>query len=191
MLDTQSLFYAIGIYLLFFVLIFANYGQFASTVLRWSKKPVVDKKNGKLKQPPLTFEEKLPCYVPFLQACIVRKSLYRTSGVFKIIMIISAIGIGGNLFNKFVFAINSYVMFAFNIIMIFSVLLFWVGYGLITADCAKMFGFSWLTIILCFIAPWLFCWYLNNNIADKMRALHKEATFDEHNGNTVIKQRNN
>jgi len=190
-MEIKDFYYAIGIYLFFFLLIFSNYGQFATSVARWSLKPIVDKNKKKYVQPKLPFKEVLKCYIPFYQVCVVRKSLYRTSGIFKVLCWISALGILGNLFNKFIYAGNSYIMFIFNIIMFISVLLFWLSYGIVTADCAKMFGFSVLTIMLCFIAPWLFCWYLNNNIADKMRALHKEATFDEHNGNTIIKQRNN
>lgn len=191
MSDTQALFYAIGIYVVFFAAIFWHYGQLTATVVRWSKPPVRKKGSNVITQPKLTLGEKVKCYIPMYQACLVRKSLYRSSGVFGVLAIIASAGILGNLFNKFVFAINSYVMFAFNIIMFVSVLLFWLVYAIITADCAKMFGFSWMTIVLCFVAPWLACWYLTNNVPTKMKAIHKEATFSEDNGHTVIKQRHN
>lgn len=191
MSDTQALLYAIGIYVVFLLVIFWNYGQFTKTIVRWSRKPIKVKNSNKLKQPPLTIGEALKCYIPYYQACLVRKSLYRTAGIFPIIAIISAVGIILNIVNKFVYAINGYVMFIMSIVMIVCTILFWLLYAIITADCAKMYGFSWFVIIMCFVFPHLACTYLHNNVPTKMRAIHKEEVFSEHNGNTVIKQRHN
>ncbi len=189
MSDTAALLYAVGVYVLCLALMFINYGSFTVTVVRWAKDPIVKKGTMKIMQPPMSKSETLKCYIPVYQACLVRKTLYRHIGVvFTVMAIFSSAGIVGNLFNKFVWAINSYVMFAFNIIMLLSLLLFCLLYGIITADCAHLYGFSWLVIILCFIMPHVFCWYLHNNIPSKMRALHKENIFHEHRGNTVIKQ---
>lgn len=192
MSDTVAFLYAIGIYVICLGLIFSNYGSFAVTVVRWAKKPIVAKNSMKIKQPPISFGEVIKCYIPIYQACLVRKTLYHHSSIaFNIIGIASAVGIVGNLINKFVFSINSYVMLAFNVIMLLALLLFYVLYAIITADCAHMYGFSWLCIILCFLIPHIACWYLRNNIPRKMRALHKEEIFHEHSGDTVIRQKHN
>ena len=186
-----DLLYAIGIIVVGLGSLFVNYGSFTKTVVRWAKPPVRSKKSNKLKQPPLSMKETLLCYLPFYQVCYTRKSLYKSYGFTKIMAIISMTCIGCNLFNKFVFAVNGYVMFFFNIAMYIGVILCWLLYAIVTADCAHMYGFSWFTILLCFLFPHLFCWYLHNNIPTKMRQIHREETFSEHNGNTVIKQRPN
>ena len=191
MSDTQALLYAIGIYLVGFGALFWNYGMFASVVVRWSKKPKVKPGTSKIKQPPLTAKETILSYIPGYQACLVRKSLYRKSGVLGVLMIISIVGMLLNLLNKFVLPINGYVMFFMNIFMFACLLLFYLTYAIITADCAHMYGFGWFTIILCFLLPHLFCWYLKNNIPSKMRQLHKEEIFREHHGDTVIKSKRN
>ena len=190
MTDTQALLYAIGIFVVGLGCMFWNYGTFAITVVRWSKKPIVAKGTKKLKQPPLPFKERALCYLPGFQAYMVRKALYRSGGALSVILLIACIGIILNLINKFLLPINGYVMFFMNIAMYLCVFLFWLMHAIITADCAHIYGFSWFTIILCFLLPHLFCWYLHNNIPDKMRQIHKEEVFHEHHGDTVIKQRN-
>lgn len=190
-MTNMDIFWGVGCFLCFFLCIFGNYGAFACTTVRWAKPPIRVKNSKKIKQPPISTKERILCYVPLAQACMVRKALYKKSTAFNVLAIISGVLMGFNLFNKFIWAINSYVMFFASIGMYIGLILYIIVYGVITADCARIYGFSWLTVILCFIAPQLACWYLNNNIPSKMRAIHKEETFHEHTGDTVIKSRNN
>lgn len=188
--DNISLLYAVGIYVVCLALMFINYGSFASTVVRWSKEPVIKKGTMKISQPTMSFKESLKCYAPAYQVYIVRKTLYnRVSIPMAVIIYSSVIGIILNIVNKFLFTINSYVMFAFNIVMLVSILLFYVSYAVVTADCAHMYGFGWLCVVLCFLFPHISCWYLHNNIPRKMRALHHERIFHEHSKDTVIRQK--
>jgi hypothetical protein len=188
--DTTALFYAIGIYLVFLFAIFWNYGMFTSTMLLWTRKiDAIQHSKKPIKK--LSTGDKLKCYIPFYQACLVHKSVYRSYGPFQIMSIFSAVGILWNLFNKFVYAINGYVMFFSSILMIICLIMFFLVYAIITADIARMYGFSWFTVALCFLFPHLACTYLHNNIPTKMKAMVKEETFSEHNGNTYIKQRHN
>ena len=191
MSDTTALFYSISIYVLFFGIIFWNYGQFTKVVLRWTKKPIKKKGSNVLTQPKLPLKDSLKCYIPYYQVCIVCKSLYGTSRLCAVFSIISAAGIIINLFNKFVYAINGYVMLFTSIFMMVAIVMFLLIYGIVTANCARLYGFGIFSIILCFLFPHICCFYLTNNIPDKMRALHKEEIFREHTGDTVIKQRHN
>ena len=187
--DTVSLLYAAGIYVACFSLMFINYGSFAVTVVRWAKDPIVKKGTTKIMQPPMGICETLKCYIPMYQTCIVRKTLYGRIGVpLGIMSVFSIVGIVANLFNKFVWAIKSYVMLVCNIVMLIALLLFYLTYAIITADCAHLYGFSWMCIVMCFLLPHVSCWYLHNNIPRKMRAVHKEAIFNGRGSNTVIKQ---
>lgn len=191
MLDTQAFLYAVAIYVIGLGMLFWNYGTFTATIVKWSRPPIKSAKNKKITQPPLSISEKLKCYIPGYQAVLVRKSLYKKSGIFGPLMIIAVAGIVLNLINKFLLGISPMVMLVMSIIMYICTVLFIALYGIITADCAKMYGFSVLTIILCFLIPYLWCWYLHNNVPNIMRKMYKEDTFHEHTGDTVVKQRNN
>lgn len=184
MIYTAIIFFVVIIY------IFVNYGNFVKTILRWTKKPVKNKK-GKLVQPEIQGTELVSCYIPIYQVVVLRKALYYSAPVYSVLSCIGAIGILLNLFNKFIFAINPLVMLICNVIMIVCTLLVMLLYGIATADCSRMYNFGAITTILCFLFPVLWCWYLNLNIPAKMRALQKEDTFSEHNGDTVIKSRHN
>lgn len=190
MSDTQSLIYAIGIYVVFFVMIFIHYGSFAAIVLQWSRPPIKNK-NHKLVQEPLTGSELIKCYIPLYQVIVVRKALYKSAGPFGVLSIISITGVVLNLINKFLLPINSYVMLVMNFVMIICTLLFIFVYGFVTADCARMYNFSFVIVLLNAIAPCVFCFWLKNNIPDTMRNVYKEETFSEHHGDTVIKQKHN
>lgn len=173
----------------FFVILYWCYGMFATTVVRWSKKPKKNKR-GKMTQPPLTFVEALPCYLPWIQVCRVRKALYRSNGPFGILCGISAALVLLRIVNLFI-PISSYVMFATAIGMYIGIILHLLVYGIVTADAAKLYGFSWLTIILCFIGPYFMGFFLKSMIPNKMEEFHKEDTFHEHKQDTYIKQRPN
>lgn len=185
----DGLYYILGIYILFFILLFGNYGGFAVTVRRWAKSPDMEPGDTKVKQPEMSVSEIIPCYIPFYQACIVRRTLYGSCLGTAIFCILSFLGIAGNLVNKFLFPINGYVMFVFNIVMLVSVVMFILIYSIVTADCARTYNFNWFNIILCFILPHLWCWYLRNNIPNKMRAMYKEDVFNEHQTEVIIRQK--
>ena len=183
-------YWEVGLFFIFFFLIFGNYGMFTSTVLKWSKKPRKGKK-GKLTTPKLTTGETVSCFVPFLQVYIVRKALYRKAPVVGTFIGIAALLIIVRLINALLLPINSYVM-------LYTAIGVWIGlfltlliYGFVTADCTKMYGFGWLCIILSFLFPFVVCWYPKNIIPKKMFDMYKEDTFSEHKSDTVIKQRRN
>ena len=179
---------------IFFVVlfyVFFNYGNFAKTVVCWSKPPVRSRKNNKLIQPKCSTEELIMCYIPIFQVCTVRKALYRKCTGCTVVATITSIGIVINLINKFIFAINPLVMLICNVIMLVCTLMVALLYGFVTADCARMYDVGWLGCILHFLFSVLSCWFLRNQIPDKMRALHKEDTFSEHAGDTVIKSKHN
>lgn len=184
MFSTAALFFIVIIY------VFYNYGNFAKTVVCWSKAPVRNK-NGKLIQPKCTTSELVKCYIPIFQVCQVREALYREARVCNVFAIISSVGILVNLFNKFIFAINPLVMLICNVVMLISTAIVILLYGIVTADCARMYGAGWLACVLHFCFSVLSCMFIKNQIPDKMRALHKEDTFSEHNGDTVIKSKHN
>lgn len=190
MSDTSAMLLLTLLYIGSFVLIFYNYGTFAATVLRWSKPPVKNK-NKKLTQPKLDGSELVKCYIPIYQVSVVREALYHTSGPLPALSIISLVGITANLINKFLLPINSYVMLVCSIVMIISLILTFIIYAFVTVDCARMYSFSFTTLVLCTIAPCIFCYYVKTKIPAKMMKIHKEETFDEHHGDTVIKQRYN
>lgn len=169
---------------------YINYGYFTMVVVRWCKKPVKGK-NKKQRQPKLTTSETIKCFIPLKQACYVRESLYRTNGPFLIMSIITGVLIVLRLLNTFLLPINGYVMLVTTFMMWLAVILHLIIYGIITADCAHMYDYSWFTIIMCFLFPHIACWYLKNNIPVKMEELQKEETFSEHNGDTVIKSKHN
>lgn len=181
--------YSVGIILIFLVLLFWNYGTFACTVVRWCK-PLDVKKGKPIKRPPLSAGEAVMCYIPLFQVCMVRKSLYGSYGFSLPLCITSGTFIILRLVNAFLIPINSYVMLVTTFMMWIGLILYFLLYGIVTFQCARMYEFSMLTCILCFLFAQLVCMFLRDKIADKMRDMHKEATFDEHHGDTVIKSRN-
>lgn len=184
-------FWVIGCFVIFFVMLFANYGSFAKVVVAWSRPPVHVRGSSKVKASELTTKEKILCYIPLVQVCMVKKAVYNNYTVEKILSIISAVGILVNLINKFFLPINSLVMFICNIIMILCTLLFMIIYGEVTARCAKAYDYSWLLIIACALVPYLACSRLTGNIPYKMKQLYKEETLSGYGGDTIIKQRTN
>lgn len=189
----MDMFWSFGLIIIFFLMLYGNYGAFACMVKKWSRKPIKKKVHDKyvLVTPELTLSEKLGCFVPLYQSIIVRESLYYGAGPFGIMSIVSAVLIILRLLNVFVLTINSYVMFFTAIGMWIGFALHLLVYSIITADCAKMYGFSMLTVILCFLFPYWACWYIKNNVPTKMRDMYKEETFSEHKSDTVIKQKHN
>lgn len=182
------LLYAIGIIFIFLGLLFWNYGNFAATVVRWCK-PLDVKKGKPIKRPPLTAGETVKCYIPIYQALAVRKALTGSYGVTLHVGIISGLLIIIRLINAFLLPINGYVMLATTFMMWIGLLLYFILYGVITFSCARMFEFGNVYAFFVFLFPQILCGTMSNNIADKMRAMHKEETFSEHNGDTVIKSR--
>lgn len=185
----MDLFWTIGLYLMFFILVFANYGAFARTVVRWSKKPLVNRKTKKLKQPKLTIAESVVCYLPLAQCVCVRKALYHRAPVTTVSAIISGLLIVVRLVNTFLLPINSYVMFYTSVGILVGTLLLLITYGLVTADCAKMYGYSWFIVIGSFLLPMIFCWWISTTIPYKMRTMYEEEIFNENNGDAVIKRK--
>lgn len=187
----SDLFYAIAIFVLFFALITWHYGNYAQTVMKWSKKPRYVKRKGKTVMLPgkLDTSEIMQCYIPVWQSIMVRKSLYRTAGVFAPISMVGLFLVVLRLIIAFFLSVPPLV----HVITIYGVIIGFViimlTYGIITADCAKMYGFSNFYIVMCFLLPCLVCNHMTNNIATVMRNMHKEETFNEHNSDTVIKQK--
>lgn len=179
--------YAFLIIVVFFFLIYGMYGMLVSTVVKWAKKPVKNKK-GKLVQRPLTFAELVPCYIPFIQICALRKALYRTSAPWNILCGLSAFLILARLVNVFV-PINSYVMFATIIMLYVGIVLHLFIYGFVTASCVKLYGYGWLGILICALLPYWVGPFLKNLIPAKMIDMRKEETFSAKNGNTYIKSK--
>lgn len=189
----MDLFWTVGLYLMFFILIYGNYGVFAVTVCKWSKKPIIKRKNGKeiYVARDISTADKVKCFIPLLQAVKVKEALYGKKGFFAPLSIVSAVLIILRLLNAFFISVNSYFMFFTIIGLYIGIILHLLIYAIITADCAKMYNFSWLTIILNFLFPYWACWYLKNNVPNKMRALFKEETFSEHKSDTIIKSKSN
>lgn len=191
MSDQQAMLYAIGIIIIGFGAMFWNYGIFAVTTVRWSHKPIVDKVTKRMKAPKLAAKEAILCYIPGVQLVMVCKALYKKTTIMLPIQIIAWAGVVLNILHKYLFPINWQVMFIFNIIMWLCTLTIYLSYSVITVKCAYMYGFSWFSMLLCFVFPFLWCWWLHNNVPTKMRQLYKEDTFSEHHGDTIIKQRAN
>lgn len=185
----MDLFWTVGLYIMFFILIFANYGSFARTIVRWSKKPKVNRKTRKIKQPSLTVGETVMCYVPFVQCVCVRKALYHRAPIVTVLACISGGLIVIRLVNTFLLPINSYVMFFTSVGILVGVFVMLLLYGFITADCAKMYGYSWLFIILSFLLPMILCWWIAATVPYKMRSMYEEEVFSENRGDTVIKRK--
>ena len=187
----SGLIYAIVLFVLFFALLTYSYGQFACVVLKWSKKPRIAKKNGKkiLMPGKLTTSEYINCYIPVLQAVAVRKALYKKNGPFLVMGVLGIILVLLRLVGTFILAapVLVHVITIYGILL--GIILIFLTYGIITADCAKMYGFNYFIIFTNFLVPCIACFWLQNNIADAMRKLHKEDTFNEHTADTVVKQR--
>lgn len=169
---------------------FLNYGSFAATVVKWSKKPV-RLKSGKYTQPQLTQSELVRCYIPIVQVCSIRKALYYKDVPFFGISVVALVGIIINLLNKFLIPINSYVMLVTSYIMIVSLLVTFIVYAIVTVDCARMYDVPFSTLLLLVIAPCVFCTFVKPRVSNKMREIHKEEIFNGTDENITIKQRYN
>ena len=180
----------VGLMLVFLVLFFGNYAAFAWVVLRWVCKPVKKKIKGKIKlvQPKISAWEKIRCSIPIWQAVEVRRALYGYAGVFCPLGIISMVLITINFVTSFLLPINGYVMLAGHICFYIGFIMAWIVYGIVTADCAKLYDFGKLTIVLNFLVPNVFCFYIKNNIPHIMSDMRKKKTFEE-SADTVIKSK--
>lgn len=184
---TDFLFF-IGLLLIFFVLFFGNYAAFAWMILRWVKKPVKRKSKGKviMVQPKISAGERIKCCIPVWQAVEVRKAMYGSSGVFAPIAIVALVFMVTNCIISWFIPINAMVMFVAHILFYIGFLASWIMYGIITADCARLYDFGKLTIVLNFLLPHLFCFYIKNNVPHIMLDMRKEKTFEQ-SSDTVIK----
>ena len=189
----SSFLYAIGIFVLFFIMLYGNYGRFATCVIKYSKKPVKRKVKGKvvMTQPKVSLSEQIPCYIPIWQLVVVRRTLYGYSGVFAPLSIVSIILMLFNIFISFVMPINGYVMLVAHLCMYIGIVINIVLYAIVTADCAKMYGFGNLCVLLNVIIPHLACTWMINNIPHIMSDMRKEKTFEESHGETIIKSKSN
>lgn len=180
--------YAVGIILVFLGLLFWNYGGFTVTVVRWCK-PLNVKKGKPIKRPTLSGGEIAKCYIPLYQACAVHKALHGSYGWTLPVCIISSACIIIRLLNAFLIPINSYVMLVTTFMMWIGLILYMLLYSIVTFNTARMYEFGTVYSVLVLLLPQVLCNKMSNNIADKMRDMHKEEIFDEHNGDTVIKSR--
>lgn len=178
----------VGLLGIFLALFFGNYAMFALTVLKWVKKPIKRKVKGKVKlvQPPNTLGERVRCCIPVWQAVEVRRAMYGTAGAFGPIGIISIVLILVNFVTAFILPINGYVMLAGHVCFYIGFIAAWIISGIITADCARLYDFGKLTIVLNFLLPNIFCFYIKNNIPHIMADMRKQKTFEQAE-DTVIK----
>lgn len=179
--------YAFLIILMFFFIIYWIYGQMVCVIVRWSKKPKKGK-DGKMRQPKLTIWEIVKCYIPLYQVCYMRLWLYGSNLLYVIFSIICAVCVGLRLLNVLI-PINSYVMFVTVILMYIGVFTHILIYAIATAAAVKLYGFSWLTVILSFIFPHFMAFFMKSYIPSKMISMQKEDVFSEHKSDTYIKQR--
>lgn len=187
----KDLFIFLGIFVSFLVLFFGNYATFAWVVVRWAKKPKSVNKKGKkvLVQPKCTTAEQIKCCIPVWQAVEVRKALYGTAGVFAPLSIAALAMIIFNLLVSFVFPISSLLLLIAHFLFIIGFIMSWVIYAIVTADCARMYDFGKLTILLNILCPNVFCFYIKNNVPHIMLDMRKDNTFEETTDDTVIKQK--
>lgn len=183
--------YAVLTFLLFFVLLYGNYARFAMCMIRWTKKPVKVRGKKGLQQPALKGKEKLLCCIPIWQVVVARKALYRRGGFIQPLCITSIAFILFNLFVSFVLPINAMVMLIGHLLMYIGIILHFFVYGFVTADAARLYSFSKMCIVLNFIVPHIACVHMINNVPHIMLDMRKSKTFEEDNGDTVIKQKSN
>lgn len=189
----SALFYALGIFVLFFAMIYGNYGRFAVSVVRYSKKPVKRRVRGKVvtTYPKVPVSEQISCYVPIWQTVVVRRTLHNRAGYSAPLAIMSICLIMFNMFISFVWAPNGYVLFAAHICMYIGILLHIILYGIVTADAVNIYGFSNFVTFLNFIAPHLACTIAYSKIPTIMSDMFKAKTFEENDGEVVIKSKSN
>ena len=187
----RDMIYAILTFVLFFVLLYGSYARFAMCMIRWTKKPIKVRGKKGLQQPPLTGKEKLVCCIPIWQVVVVRKALYRRGGIFQPLCIAAIAFILFNLFVSFVLPISALVMLIGHLLMYVGILLHFIVYGIVTADAARLYSFSKLCIVLNFLFPHIACVHMVNNVPHIMLDMRKSKTFEEDNGDTVIKQKPN
>lgn len=175
---------------IFLALFFGNYAVFAWMVLKWVKKPIKRKVKGKTTyiQPQLTVGERIRCCIPVWQAVEVRRAMYGSAGAFAPIGIVSMVLILINFITAFILPINGYVMLAGHICFYVGFIASWIISGIVTADCARLYDFGKLTIVLNFLLPNVFCFYIKNNIPRIMADMRKQKTFEQ-SEDTVIKSK--
>lgn len=180
----------VGLLSIFLILFFGNYAAFAWVVMRWVKQPSKKKSKGKvvLVQPKITAGERIRACIPIWQAIEVRKAMYGSASWFAPVGIVSLVLIIINFVTSFALPINGYVMLAGHICFYIGFVMAWLVYGIVTADCARLYDFGKLTIVLNFILPNLFCFYIKNNIPHIMADMRKQKTFEQ-SEDTVIKSK--
>lgn len=187
-----DLFYALGIFLVFFGLLYINYGSFTATVVKWKQRIKKSKKTGKIKVDELPIGTRLSCYIPFLQPAKVCKALYGAGAFamsYTVFCCLDALLIVVPIIIKFFIPINAYVMFYATIAFYFGMVLHALTYGIITVMCARLYSFGWLYTIAVFFVPQVLCFYMKSNIGMKMHDMYEEQRFDENRGDTVIKRK--
>lgn len=187
----SSFVYALGIFILFFVLVYGHYATFAWTVCKYTKKMKRVKRDGKVKMvfPPLTTSERILSCIPFYQCAVVRKALYGSATVTSILSILSLVLILANIVVSLFFPFNGYVVFFLHIGFYIGVIIGFLLYGIVTFDCARMYDCGMLVSILAFIFPHVFCFNIRNAIPHYMGKLAKEGVFKSKYGDTSTKQK--
>lgn len=165
------------------------YGNFVKTLAIWSVEPDYDEKGRRI-QPKLETSEIVQCYIPVYQAAYAFSFLHYSFGPFRVMSITSLVFIGLRAINAFLLPVSGYVMFATVLLNYVGILLVILTYGIVTFIVARMYGFWWLTCVVCFIIPPLGAWWLAQRIPAQVKALQEEDVFDEHT-DTIIKQRTN
>ena len=165
------------------------YGNFVKVLAKWSVEPEHDEK-GKLIQPELEKSEIIQCYIPVYQAAYAYSFLHYSFGPFRVMSILSVALIVLRALNTFLLPINGYVMLATTLLNYVGILLLLLTYGIVTFIISRMYGFWWLTSVVCFLVPPLGAWWLTQRIPSQVKSLQEEDVFDEHT-DTIIKQRSN
>lgn len=183
--------YAVAAFVLFFALIYGNYGKLVCTIMKYSKKPVKKRVKGKMVMTyeSLTFKESIKGYIPIWQAVVMRKTLYGYAGFTAPMAIVSIVCIVFNLIVSYVLPINPLVMLIAHLCMYLGIIVNVIMYAIVTVDCANMYGFGKICMLLNALVPHLACTWMINNIPHIMADMHKDKTFEENHGETVIKSK--
>ena len=187
--------YAALFYILIVILIYASYGTFAATIVRWCK-PAKKARNKNKEvvsvQPPLTGSEKIKCFIPFWQPLEVQKALYKTYGIFGVIQAIGAGLLLIGIIITWFLGISPKAMFYAHFAVIIGYVIQALVYGYITAKCAYLYGFNWFVIGGSFLVPVVFALWLKNRIPAIMMDKQKSKVFEEvKDDGTIIKSKSN
>lgn len=178
----------IGLILSCFLLFFGNYATFAWVVIKWSSKPkVVTRKNKKvIVQEDISFKKKALSFIPVWQAAEVHKALTGKAGVIGGLSIVSLSFMVFNCIVSWFLPFNSYVLLFAHILFYIGFLISWIIYAFVTANCARLYDFNKLIILLNVICPNVFCFYIKYNIPTIMREMYKDDVFEDKQGNSNV-----